>query len=125
MKHKILSIPLLDIPIVLAVGNKNVQDSLVALAKKYGTTSKLARDIIQDNLSLPAAGACFFDDESGIGMLWFPTAKPSLSTQSHEITHIVDYVLMYIGATTEMEFRAYMDEHLTVQLPHYLKKFKL
>lgn len=69
-----------------------------------------------------AHGGAYFCLEKGIGIAWFPTKRIPVSILAHEATHIVDWLMQFIGAEREMEARAYTVEWLVTNIPKALKK---
>lgn len=77
---------------------------------------KLGRELInQAKTEPPQPGELAFVykcDATGRYVLWFQNNKPRIDTILHETTHIVDYIMTYIGASKEKEARAYTSEYL-------------
>lgn len=123
MKFHYIYIPIWGIKLILAIGDKDIEQQLVKEAKKQKLSDKLISDILLDRLSYDrTAGACYFCDSEAKAIMWLPHNKYDDSTLQHEIVHLVDYILMYIGATTEMEARAYTHNYIYDTLTDWLKQ---
>lgn len=123
MKFHYIFIPIWGIKLILAVGDTDIEKGLISEAKKQKMSDKLISDILMDRLSYDrTAGACYFCEESVKALLWIPHNKYDDATLQHEIVHLVDYILMFIGATTEMEARAYTHNYLYDILTEWLKE---
>lgn len=125
MKYKktVFTIPLWDRDIVLMLGG-NWHD-ITTEAKKYKLSQVVIDEIKYDNLSVGNGhGAAYFCLDKGMGVMWFPVVKVSAGILAHEATHIVDWLLQFIGAEKEMEARAYTVEWLVTNIPKLLNKLK-
>ena len=120
MKQKVIEIPLWERDVILIVGGD--WHDILATAKKHKMCQKVLHEINHEKLRSIDRGAGYWCMENGIGLLWFPKNKVDIYTLVHEVTHIVDFLLMYICAETEMECRAYTTEWLMKAIQQQLKK---
>lgn len=111
MKYKTLTIPLWDRYVTIIFGG--TEKEVLALAKRYKFSEKAIEEIKRDNIDNGTRGAAWWCNKLGEGMMWFKSNRISNGLLNHEVTHIVDYLLIYIGAETEMEARAHTVEWLT------------
>lgn len=96
---------------------------MVKVAEKLKLSKEVAEEIKYDCLSVgDGEGAAYFCLIKGEGLMWFPTKKIIPGILAHEATHIVDWLLRYIGAEKEMEARAYTVEWLVTNVPKILNK---
>lgn len=108
---KTLSIPLWERDIILVIGCD------YDYVKNMAISMKLSKDIIdeimEDHLDpKTTAGCAYFCLEKGEGIVWFPFKRVAGEVLAHEVTHIVDELMKFIGAQKECEARAYTVEWL-------------
>lgn len=122
MKKTTILIPIWEFDLTIMVGG-NVKDILREASKrKFG--NDVIDEIIRDDIQTTDRGASYFCKKQYESIAWFRSAKIDHSTINHEVTHIVDWALKYIGATYEMEFRAYSTEYLNRVIKQTLKKMR-
>lgn len=108
---------------ILLVGG-NYTDILKVARKKH-FDNKVISSIIDEKVTQEDYGAVYWCFDQCMGIVWFPKWNIDKATISHEATHMVDYVLQHIGATLEMEARAYTHDWLCFEeLPKKLKSLK-
>lgn len=96
---------------------------IMKVAEENGMTEMTLEEIKKDKLSSKgASGGAYFCLDAGMGIMWFPARKVSAEILAHEATHIVDWLLKFVGATEEMEARAYTVEWLVKNIPIFLRK---
>lgn len=119
MKYKTVTIPLWDRYITIVFGGD--EKSVLSLANKFKFSEKAIDDIKKDDIDNGTRAAAWWCNKLGEGMMWFKSRKIPCGLMGHEATHLVDYLLMYVGAETEMEARAHTVEWL-IELIEKLKK---
>ncbi len=98
---------------------------LLILAKNLKMHERVINEIISEKVTQEDYGAVYWCFNQCVGIVWFPRWNIDKETISHEATHMVDYILQHVGATLEMEARAYTHDWLNFQeLPEQLKKLK-
>lgn len=119
MKKKTLTIPLWDRDVYILIGGK--EKDVLRFVKTLDLSKQLTKDIEADTIDTGTKAAAWFCMKFGEGVMWFPKKKVKHSLRAHEVTHIVDYMLKFIGASDEMEARAYSVEWLMEKLEKILK----
>lgn len=113
---RLLKVPLWPVDIWIIIGGDHNNVKTVALDKKCSMAVMV--EIERDKLTTKdARGGAYFCQDTGNGILWFPHKTIQSSTLAHEITHIVDGILEYIGADKEAEARAYTVDWLVTWVP--------
>lgn len=119
MRHKLIKIPIWDRDCILVVGGD--WRNILLIAKKYRLSKQTQDDIIKDAIRHDDRGAGYWCFDKGTGIVWFSRPRVDTLTLAHEVTHIVDFLLMFIGAEKEMEARAYTTEFLMSEIRKNLK----
>lgn len=96
--------------------------TILRVAKSLSMSEKTIGEIISECVTSQDGGAVYWCFDTGSGIVWFPKKTVDRRVLSHEATHMVDYLLQHIGATLEMETRAYLHDWLITILPKKLKK---
>ena len=122
MKKITIEIPIWEFDLTIMVGGDNKYIMNEAKRQKFGNT--MIDEIILDNIQSTDRGACYFCTEQYSAIMWFQSAKIDRGTIEHESLHLVDWFTKYIGATYEMELRAYTFEYLIKVIRQTLKKMR-
>jgi len=121
VKTKTIEIPLWERDLIVMLGGNHTD--IYNIAKQHKLSDKVFAEIKYDKLSTDrSSGGAYFCLEKGIGIFWVPTKRVTAGLLAHEATHIVDWVLEFIGAEKEMEARAYTVEWIVTNIPLILKK---
>ena len=122
MKKTTILIPIWEFDLTIMVGG-NVKDILREASKrKFG--NDMIDEIIRDDIQTTDRGACYFCKKQYSAIMWFQSTKIDSATINHETVHLVDWFSQYIGATYEMELRAYSFEYITKVVRQTLKKMR-
>lgn len=113
------TIPLWERDVVLIIGGTT--EDILKVAKDNKLSAPVIEEIKRDGAG-PTLGTAYFCLERGIGIIQFPKKRVAKGVLAHEATHIVDWLLEFIGADTEMEARAYTTEWLVTNIPLLIKK---
>lgn len=112
-------IPLWDRHVTILIGG--CERDVLKFAQRERYSHEMMQEIKADTIDDGTRAAAWFCNKQGEGVMWFPKKRVPKSLLVHEATHIVDFLLMYIGATSEMEARAYTVEWLFMKLESVLK----
>jgi len=122
MKKTTIEIPIWEFDLTIMVGG-NYKDILrEATKRKFG--KDMIDEIVSDNIQSTDRGACYFCTTQYSAIMWFQSTKIDNSTINHETLHLVDWFTKYIGASGEMELRAYTFEYITKVIRQTLKKLR-
>lgn len=122
MKKITIEIPIWEFDLTIMVGG-NVKNILHEASKrKFG--NDMIDEIIRDDIQTTDRGACYFCAKQYQAIIWFQSAKIDNSTINHETIHLVDWFSKHIGATYEMELRAYSFEYITKVIRQNLKTMR-
>lgn len=121
IKHTVIEIPLWERNITIMIGGNYIDIGKYAKENKFSIP--VVEEINKDKLTRKGSqGGAYFCMESGEGILWFPRKRISAEILSHEATHIVDWLMAFIGSEGEMEARAYTVGWLVKTIPSVIKK---
>ncbi len=121
MKNIVMTVPLWERDITLMLGGD--YHNILEIANMNKLSKQVILEIEKDKLSTKdSEGGAYFCLDKGEGILWFPKKRVKGTILSHEATHIVDWLLEFIGAEKEMEARAYTVEWIVKNIPIYMKK---
>jgi hypothetical protein len=119
MKKTTIEVPIWNFDIIIIVGG-NVKDILrEATRRRFG--KEMIDEIISDNIQSGDRGACYFCKKQYACIMWYQSTKIDRDTINHETLHLIDWFTEYIGASKEMELRAYTFEYITKQIRKTLK----
>lgn len=119
MKKITIEVPIWDFGITIIVGG-NFKDILrEAQKRRFG--NDMIEEIISDNIQPTDRGACYFCKKQYHSIMWYASTKIDRDTINHETLHLIDWFTEYIGASKEMELRAYTFEYITKQIRKTLK----
>lgn len=122
MKKLTIEIPIWEFDLTILVGGDMKFIMNEAKRRKFG--NEMINEIILDNIHSDDRGACYFCTKQYSAIMWFQTTKIDRSTIEHEALHLLDWFTKYIGATYEMELRAYTYEYLIKVIRASLKKMR-
>lgn len=118
---KTISIPLWERDLILVIGANC--EYIKELAHDMKLSNEIMREINNDNLdAATTAGCAYFCLDKGVGILWFPFKRVQGEILAHEVTHIVDELMKFIGAQKESEARAYTVEWVFKKVSEILKR---
>jgi hypothetical protein len=119
MKKTTIEIPIWDFDITIIVGG-NFKD-ILREARRRRFCNEMIEEIISDGIQSTDRGACYFSKKQYSCIMWFQSTKIDGDTINHETLHLIDWFTEYIGASKEMELRAYTFEYITKQIRKTLK----
>lgn len=122
MKKKTIEIPIWEFDLTIMVGGAHKEILREATKRKFG--KEMIDEINLDNIQKNDRGACYFCTKQYSSIMWFQTTTIDRGTIEHEALHLLDWFTKYIGATHEMELRAYTLEYLINTIISTLKKLR-
>jgi len=118
--QKIFTIPLWEREAYLIIGSGC--DYVKGLADRLKLSRAIKDEITYDNLDAKnTAGCAYFCLDKGIAIVWFPSKRVAKEILAHEVTHIVDELMKFIGAERESEARAYTVEWIFKHISNLLR----
>lgn len=122
MKKKTVEIPIWEFDLTIMVGGDMKYIMNEAKRRKFG--NEMIDEIVRDNIQKDDRGACYFCTKQYSSIIWFQNAKIDRGTIEHEALHLLDWFTKYIGATYEMELRAYTFEYLIKVIRQTLREIQ-
>ncbi len=122
MKKKTIEIPIWEFDLTIMVGGAHKEILREATKRKFG--KEMIDEINLDDIQADDRGACYFCTKQYSSIMWFTSVSIDRGTIEHEALHLLDWFTKYIGATHEMEMRAYTFEYLVKVIRQTIKELK-